>query len=709
MNCKVHANEIEEVFEFNKVAKQADGSLLYKINDTVILATAVMEDEPIEEEFLPLTVQYIEKAYAARKIPGGFIKRETKPGDFETLTSRIVDRSIRPLFPDGFFYPVQVTIMVLSADNKTDLQVAALNAASAALYTSSIPVDTPIYAARVGRVDENFVLNTDEESGLDLFVAGTKDDLLMIEMKANKTVDFVETTDAIVEPAMSTVAVQNNNAVDEQMLVEAIDYAKDAVAGGCREYKNAFEGFIKTPKKVKLSGKKVDEGIFDYVKSHHAGDVAAALQQMAKSERASGLSRLAKQIAEQNSWDEALVAKVLDVYKKEVIRDMVLNKEKRVDGRSLDEVRPISIETNILPNAHGSCLFTRGQTQALAVTTLGGDKDSQMYELLTESETQNENFMVHYNFPGFSVGEASRIGPPGRRELGHGNLAKRALESSLKTSETVRLVSEILESNGSSSMATVCAGSLALKATDIDSIDLVAGVAMGLVSDGTRNKVITDIMGLEDANGDMDFKVAGTKEGITAMQMDIKLGGIDTAVLKDALLQAKTARMHILELMEAAAKQIELNEKVLPSVEHFPIDPAAVASVIGKAGSTIKKIIEKFDVSIDLDRDSGNVKVAGEDKDSVSEAKSYIQKLAGSDTPPKFEEGKTYTGTVKKVVDFGAFIEIEGYEALLHISKIAKGRVNDVHDYFTEGEDIDVVVLGQKGKKVELATKEYVN
>jgi len=707
VDCIIEVNGLNERFEFDKVAKQANGSVLYKVNDTVILATVVSEDEPIEEEFLPLTVQYIEKAYAARKIPGGFVKRETKPGDFETLTSRIVDRSLRPLFPKGYYYPVQITILVLSADTTTDLQVAALNAASAALFVSDIPVNQNVYALRVGANESGFTLNDQRDSTLDLFVAGTKDDLLMIEMKSNKTMQSIS-VDAIAEPAMATVAVAQNNAVSEEKLIEAIAFAKDAIAKGCVTCEDAFAKYKKADKTVVLKEEKLDNEIYDYVAQNLSEEVRQALLEMSKSERASGLSKIAKNLAAQKDWDVTLVEKVLQKYKKTVVRELILKERKRVDGRALDEVRPISVETNILPNAHGSCLFTRGQTQALVVTTLGGDKDAQMYELLTQSETQNERFMVHYNFPGFSVGEASRIGPPGRRELGHGNLAKRALESSLLCDETVRLVSEILESNGSSSMATVCGGCLALRATGLEMSELIAGVAMGLVCEGDEYAVLTDIMGLEDADGDMDFKVAGSKSGITAMQMDIKLGGVDIEILKDALMQAKEARMHILRIMEKAEDEITLNEKVLPSIELFKIDPSTIASVIGKAGSTIKKIIEKFDVSIDLNRDSGEVKVAGESKESVGGAREYIQNLTKSETPPTFVEGNTYKGTVKKVVDFGAFIEIDGYEALLHVSKIAKHRVNDVKEYFNEGDTVEVVVLSQKGKKVELATKEFV-
>jgi len=707
VNHKIDINGYVEEFDFDKVAKQSNGAVLYRINDTVILATVVMGDEPIEEEFLPLMVQYIEKAYAARKIPGGFVKRETKPGDFETLTSRIIDRSIRPLFPKGFCYPVQMTLFVLSVDEKTDLQVAALNAASAALYVSDIPVDEPIYAVRVGSVDGKFVLNTQEESTLDLFVAGTKDNIVMIEMKSNSSID-ISSVDAIAEPAMATVVLQKNNAIAEEKLLEAIAFAKEAIVNGCNAYLQNFAKSKKEPKEVVLKEEKVDEEIYSFIEQNLNEQVKAALLEMSKSERALGLAKIAKEVAQEKGWDQNLVEKVLAEYKKRIVRELILKERKRVDGRKLDEVRPITIETNILPSVHGSCLFTRGQTQALVVTTLGGDKDSQMFELLTKDHAQSESFMVHYNFPGFSVGEAKPIGAPGRRELGHGNLAKRALESSLVANETVRLVSEILESNGSSSMATVCGGCMALRATGLEMTELIAGVAMGLITEGNEYAILTDIIGLEDADGDMDFKVAGSRSGITAMQMDIKLGGINMNILEDALMQAKKARMHILDLMEEAENKIVLNEKALPSYELFRIDPAMIASVIGKAGSTIKKIIEKFDVTIDLDRDKGVVKLAGDSKESVGEAKKYIENLTKNETPPSFKEGGIYRGKVSKIVDFGAFVEIDGYEALLHISKISKQRVNSVSEYLQEGDEIEVVVLSQKGKKVELATKEFL-
>jgi polyribonucleotide nucleotidyltransferase len=416
--------------------------------------------------------------------------------------------------------------------------------------------------------------------------------------------------------------------------------------------------------------------------------------------------------AEGKEAEKALVSRVLEKYKATIVRSMILEKGMRADGRELDEVRPISIETNILPSVHGSCLFTRGQTQALVTATLGDKKDAQMFELITDKNTQSENFMVHYNFPGYSVGDAKFIGAPGRRELGHGNLAKRALEPVLPLGYdgTIRLVSEVLESNGSSSMATICGGALALRAAEVEMVELVAGIAMGLVTDGQKYAVLTDIMGLEDHDGDMDFKVAGTRKGITALQMDIKLGGIDLSILKDALEKAAKGKEHILDLMEEAEKSMTASQ-ALPSTEFFSVHPGKIADIIGKAGATIRDIIEKFEVSIDLDRDKGGVKLSGHDKEKVAAAKEHIEKIASAPVKKQmsYEVGKSYQGKVKRIVDFGVFVEMpDGFDALLHISKVAKERVNDLNERYHEGDDITVVVMEQKGKKVELATPEYL-
>jgi len=722
---KVNVNNLDEVFECNKIAKQASGAVMYRQGKAVLIAAVAIDEKAVEEDFLPLTVQYIEKAYAAAKIPGGFIKRETKPGDFETLTSRIVDRSLRPLFPEGFHYPVTITVTVVSSDSDVDMQVAALHAASAALYVSDIPVSQSVAAVRIGKIEEQLVVNPSlsqqEESTLDLLVVGVDSDVVMIEMRsiASEVIDDIEVEpiDPMLGAAPLVLEHQETNEMTADALVEAIALAQEAIAKASEAYREALAPAVREPLSLDLAEEKVDEALYDFIATHYKEDVEAAISHMAKSERSSELKKVRTKImetleAEGKSVEKALVSKVLERYKKEIVRSMILEKGVRADGRALDEVRPISIETNILPSVHGSCLFTRGQTQVLVTATLGDKKDAQMYELITDKQTQSEHFMVHYNFPGYSVGEASFIGAPGRRELGHGNLAKRALEPAipLNYDGTIRLVSEVLESNGSSSMATICGGTLALRSAEVDMTALVAGIAMGLVTDGQKYAILSDIMGLEDHDGDMDFKIAGTKEGITALQMDIKLGGIDLNILKEALEQASRGKAHILSIMEEAEKNI-VESEALPSTEHFMINPSKIGDIIGKAGATIRDIIERFEVSIDLDRDVGGVKVSGDDKEKVAAAKEHIQKIA--DAPVRkqmsYEVGKTYKGKVKRIVDFGVFVEMpDGFDALLHISKVAKERVNDLDARYHEGDEIDVVVMEQKGKKVELATPEYL-
>jgi len=732
MQYSIEVNNQVEIFDLNKVAKQASGAVLLRVKNTVVLATVAREDTQVEEDFLPLTVQYIEKAYAAGKIPGGYVKRETKPGDFETLTARIIDRSLRPLFPKGYAYPTQIVVMVLSADPEVDLQVVSLNAASVALYLSDIPVNRPVCGVRVGYIDEKFVINPSnselKQSAIDLYVAGTKDELLMIEMRSlpQQTTQLIPMVaiEPMIDPSLSDSMAQKQlmNEFSEDMMVEAIDFAGKAILRASSAYEEAFKEHKKEDAALELKPEIENENIAIYIDKFYKAEVKNAINQMAKSERASELSKIAKQIssdevAQKEGWDEAVITNVLGKYKKKIVREQIINEGVRADGRSLEEVRPISIETNVLPNAHGSCLFTRGQTQALVVTTLGTDSDAQMYDILTEKAPLVEKFMFNYNFPGFSVGEASPLKAPGRRELGHGNLAKRALAPSIDLASpyTIRVVSEILESNGSSSMASVCGGSLALRAAGVNTQKLVAGVAMGLIFEGDKHAVLTDIMGLEDHDGDMDFKVAGTSDGITALQMDIKLGGISLEVLKEALYQAKRGREHILALMTQADKNIEINEDVLPKLELFNVDPSKIVDIIGQAGKTIKEIIEKFEVSIDLDREKGEVKIAGGAKKNVDAAKDYIISITSKENSrsfgkkpfkhdkdrvkPTFNIGDEFVGSVKSVVDFGVFIELkDGVDGLLHISKI-KSPLN-------VGDQVKVCVSEQKGNKISLSLVE---
>ncbi len=728
MHCtfEFDMNNIKERYDIGKVAKQANGAVLLQSGKTTMLATVVMDKTPVEEDFLPLTVQYIEKSYAAGKIPGGFVKREQKPGDFETLTSRVVDRALRPLFPKGFLNPVVITVMVLSVDEESDLQVLALNAASAALYVSDIPIRTAVSGLRVAKIGDELVFNPKlsqlNESTLDLYLAGTKDDLLMIEMRSIATYEPETLPSSMVDPmldptlAQEVILVKNPNAYQEEELAQIILQGKEAINIACQEYEKYFIEVAKPQIEVDIKPEKIDENIWTYIDEIYKDDIYKAINSMAKSERAEALTDIVKkitqdEIAKEQEWDEETILKVVDKYKRKIVRDMILKERRRADGRGLKDVREITIETNILPSAHGSCLFTRGQTQALVVCTIGEKTAAQMYELLTSKGPEYEHFMVHYNFPPFSVGEARPIGAPGRRELGHGNLAKRALEPVVDMPEdkTIRLVSEILESNGSSSMATVCGGALALKAANIEITDLVAGVAMGLVIEGDEYAILTDIMGLEDHDGDMDFKVAGTKDGITALQMDIKLGGIEASILKEALLQAKEARLHILDIMEDAANKIEINEENLPTTETITVHPSKIAQIIGQAGKTIKEIIEKFEVSIDIERDKGKVKVTGKSKPKVVAACEHIKTITQKEEPeiPQFKEGEILKGKIKRITNFGAFVELPGdIDGLLHISKLSSGRVNRVEDVVNIGDEVEVEVLSQKGHKIELALRQ---
>jgi polyribonucleotide nucleotidyltransferase len=702
LSIEIDFGQTQEIYRLNEIAKQADGSAWLQENGTVLLATVVMDElAESDEDFLPLTVQYVEKLYAVGKVPSGFMKREGRPNDFETLTSRIVDRALRPTFPKGFNYPVQITIFALSVDEDADLQALALKSASAALFTSSIPVQKSISAVRIGMVKDEFVVNPNadlrENSTLDLFVAGSKDELIMIEMRAI---------------GQLVNGVQKNNALPEEKLIQAIDLAQNELKKFNLEYESQFADFVRTPKEVELHIKELPADLVEFVEKNHSEDLKQALSQLAVSERATTLSKLADEILENNQdsfpedWDKKLILEALQLRKKDIMRKMVLETGIRADGRKTDEVRKIDIETNILPQVHGSCLFTRGQTQALVALTIGTGEDAQTFEELTKYESQQEKFMVHYNFPGFSVGEASRMRPAGRRELGHGNLAKRALESSLDNSDemTIRVVSEIMESNGSSSMATVCGGSLAMKAGGVKTTELISGVAMGLITDGTTHKVLTDIMGLEDHDGDMDFKVTGSRTAITALQMDIKLGGISLSLLSEALNQAKGARSHILDIMEKAEKEISINKEILPKLEIFKINPSKVVDVLGQGGKVIKSIIDDFEVKIDINRDSGEIRVIGKKSDNVEKASAFIKKVADDRTLDQiYNVGKIYEGKVKQIAPFGAFVELpSGHDGMIHISKIAKVRVEKIEDYLKVGEVIKIKVLSIKGKKVEL-------
>ncbi len=694
----IETNNIKEIFEFNKVAKQADGAVFYRQGKAALIATVVIDEECSSEDFLPLTVQYIEKSYAAAKIPGGFIKRESKPGDFETLTARIIDRAIRPLFPENFANNVVVTVTVVSSDPEVDLQIAALHAANAALLVSPLPLEKSIAALRVAKIDNTIIYNPNNsdfaKSQLDLLLVGSNRDITMIEMRSIATKKDNE---------------HFINEVSSSELIEILDSSLERIEKASRSYFKEFTNF-KSQEKIEIVKKSIDQKLKEYILENFTTQIENAIENMSKSESTNALKAILKDITkdlETKSIDfqeEPLQDAFYHVVK-EKVRTLILNGA-RIDGRRVDQVRPIKIETNLLPSVHGSTLFTRGETQALVTATIGDSKDAQIYELLTSKKSMNENFMVHYNFPPYSVGEAKPIGAPSRRELGHGNLAKRALEPTvdLDPNQTVRVVSEILESNGSSSMATVCGGSLALVCANIAVKKLTAGIAMGVVVENSQKyTILSDIMGAEDHYGDMDFKIAGTKDGITAIQLDIKLDGLNLKIFKEALEQAQKGLLHILELMEEAKRTI-VPSGALPSQITFEIDPSYISVVIGKGGSTIRDIIERFNVSIDLDRENGIVKISSNEEASLEKAKAFIEDLIKRESKPvtQYEIGKIYSGIIKKSVDFGYFVEMpDGYDALLHNSKIPshlQGKLN-------EGDRVEVIVMSQKDKRVELALK----
>jgi polyribonucleotide nucleotidyltransferase len=645
-------------------------------------------------------VQYIEKTYAAHKFPSGFIKREQRPGEFEQLTSRMIDRSIRVLFPKGYRYNTVVNIMVLSSDYESDLQVLALNAASAVLYNSNIPINTIISAVRVGKIDNEIIINPTKKqkelSLIDAFISGTSEQILMIEMKSNSNDS------------------NGNNEIKEDELLEIIDVASGAIKESVAKYNTSFSTHTKEEINLEYIVKD-NSDLASVLKNDYLDKLKALIKIMAKTERDQLIRNLAKEInkSDYDNSNYENIYKALLTIKRELIRNDILNSNIRPDGRGLEDVREISIQTNLLPNAHGSCLFTRGQTQALCIATIGSDKDGQIYDNLSEG-SQTDHFTLHYNFPGFSVGEASIVSAPGRRELGHGNLAKKALQCTLSMEDktSIRVVSEILASNGSSSMATVCGGSLALKTIRANISKLSAGVAMGLIVSDDKEAILSDITGLEDHEGDMDFKIVGTKDGITALQLDIKISGLSLELLSRVFTQAKKSRLHILDIMEKASENIIYNDDLLPSSNTIHIDPSKTMLIIGKAGSTIKELTSEFKVSVDINRDNGEVKVSGDSMDNVQNACKKIETIAGgaSSAPiekinflEKYDLDEVVRGVVKRIVDFGAFIELQrGGEGLLHISKISRERIDSVKDVLDIDETLEVRVIKISKDRIEL-------
>ncbi|HET9832547.1 MAG TPA: polyribonucleotide nucleotidyltransferase [Vicinamibacterales bacterium] len=660
--------------ETGKLAKQAAGSVVIRYGDSVVLVTASRAATPREGiDFLPLTVDYREYAYASGRIPGGFFKREGKPAEKEVLTSRVIDRPIRPLFPGGWRYETQIIALVLSADGEHDTDVLAITGASAALAISEIPFQKTIAGVRVGLIDGQYVINPTfaqrKESRLDLVVAGSKDGLVMVEAGAK------EVTEAQVVEALNQA-----HAAIKQIIARIDEMAAET-----------------GKKKLPVDARLLDPAFIRDVESRAFEPLANAMRIPDKLENYATVDKvkhdLVDSIPEAEADKRADVKIVFSELKEKVLREEVLTRGVRLDGRKFDEIRPIWIETGVLPRTHGSSVFTRGETQALVTCTLGTADDAQKIETF-EGETWR-SFMLHYNFPPFSVGEVGRMSGPGRREVGHGALAERSLINMLPGEDqwpyTIRIVSDILESNGSSSMASVCGGSLAMMDAGVPLKAPVAGVAMGLVMDEKTGKyaVLTDIAGAEDHYGDMDFKVAGTSEGITALQMDIKVSGITAEIMTKALEQARRGRLFILDKMKEAIAAPRQNISMFaPRIVTIRIPVDKIRDVIGPGGKMIRSIIERTGVKIDVE-DDGRVNVASADGDSAAKAISIIQELTA--TP---ELNKTYVGKVQRITDFGAFVEImPGTDGLLHVSEIANHRVKDVRDELKEGEQIAVKVI----------------
>jgi polyribonucleotide nucleotidyltransferase len=670
--------------ETGKVAKQANGSVVVRSGDAVVLVTACMADQPKPGAgFFPLTVDYREYTYAAGKIPGGFIKREGRPSEKEVLTSRLIDRPIRPLFPEGFMHETQVIAMVLSADPEEDPNSLAIAGAGAALAISDIPFQYVLSGVRVGMKDGQYIANPTytegRESKLNITVAGTVEGIVMVEAGAQQ--------------------------VSESEVLGAIEFGHEC----CRKIGAAIRELVKLcgkPKREFVSPA-VDQDLYKKIEKELRADLTDALntQKHEKLESYALVAELKKKVVDGVPEEQQEAAgKAYDALKERIFRDEMIVHHRRPDGRAFDEVRPITIETGVLPRTHGSALFTRGETQALVTVTLGTKDDEQRIELLEPGEA-SKRFMLHYNFPPFSVGEVGFMRGPGRREIGHGALAERSLSALIPTEEafpyTMRVVSDILESNGSSSQATVCGASLALMDAGAPLAAHVGGIAMGLVLEGKEYAILTDIAGAEDHYGDMDFKVAGTREGITGLQMDIKVPAVTIGIMKEALEQARRGRMHILDKMyEAMPEPKTAISQYAPRIYTLHIPTDKIRDVIGPGGKVIRGIIEQTGVKIDVE-DDGTVHVASADEASANKALQIITDLTA--TP---EVGKTYLGKVVRLVDFGAFVEIfPGTDGLLHISEIAENRIRDVRDELKEGDQILVKVLALEGNKIKLSRK----
>ena len=677
-------------FETGRIARQAHGAVFATMDDTQVLVSVVGAKEArAGQSFFPLSVDYIEKTYAAGKIPGGFLKREGRPSEKETLTSRLIDRPIRPLFPNGYMNEVQVMIQVISANKNVDPDMLAMIATSAALAISGVPFKGPIGAARVGFQDGSYIINPTysdlQTSELDMVVAGTKDAVLMVESEASE--------------------------LSEEVMLGAVMYAHE-------QFQVVIDSVAEFAKEVGISPREWvapedNESLLSSIKSKFGNQISEAYQTVDKMERQEKMGEikdaaLEEFISDDDSTNEDEVKNYIKKIEKSTVRERILAGEPRIDGRDSSTVRELAIETGVLENTHGSALFTRGETQALVVTTLGSKRDAQLIEKLETNDRIEDHFMLHYNFPPYCVGETGRVMGVKRREVGHGRLARRGIAACLPSLEdfpyTIRIVSEITESNGSSSMASVCGSSLSLMDAGVPIKAPVAGIAMGLVKDVDRFTVLTDILGDEDHLGDMDFKVAGTSKGINALQMDIKIDGITEDIMSIALKQAKDARLNILGQMNQVISEPNAASKNAPKTKVIKIPTDKIRDVIGKGGETIRGIVAQSGASVDVD-DDGNVNVFANDTESFEKAVQMVK-----DVTAVPEVDKVYMGKVAKIVEFGAFVTImPNQDGLLHISEIAHERVEKVEDHLKEGQELEVKVLGVDRGRIKLSRKVLID
>jgi polyribonucleotide nucleotidyltransferase len=687
LNESIKFGDKELMVETGKVAKQADGSVVIRYGDTMLLVTAVSMKQAKEGlDFFPLTVEYRESSYSAGRIPGNYFRREGRPSEKEVLTCRLIDRPIRPLFADGYRFETQIVGTVISSDAENDPDVIAITGASCALYLSDIPFHNPIAGIRIGLIDGKYIINPTfdqrRESSLNLVVAGTEEAICMVEAEARE--------------------------VDEKIMLEALMLAHKEIKRLCLWQKELGKALEITKREFVVP--ELDLHIVADVEKTWSAKLRTALDSTGreKIEVYAGLDALKKEVIESYPEDDpgarATAGKAFGQLKEKIFREDMLGNRRRPDGRKFSEIRPITCEVGWLPRVHGSALFTRGETQAIVATTLGTKIDEQYMDDIEKGEVKRR-FMLHYNFPPYSVGEAGRFGSTSRRETGHGNLARRAIEAVLPSDEefpyTLRIVSDITESNGSSSMASVCGGILSLMDAGVPIKRPVAGVAMGLVMEGNRYAILSDIAGAEDHYGDMDFKVTGTSEGITALQMDIKVTGINAMILQEALEQARKGRMHILDIMQKTiAEPREDISKYAPRIITMKINPEKIRDVIGKGGSVIRALTEETGATIDIS-DDGTVSIATSDGAAAEQAIARIKAITA-----EAEIGQTYMGTVSRIVDFGAFVEImPGLDGLLHISEISDRRVKDVRDELKEGQQILVKCIGKEGNKIKLSRK----